>query len=343
MATNSGIEWTDATWNPIAGCSIVSPGCHSCYAVRMAGRLEAMGQKKYAGTTKKTNGKTLWTGKITLDESALTIPFGWKKPKRIFVNSMSDLFHEDVPDEFIDKVFAVMALTPQHTYQILTKRAWNLARYAGNHCRKAAVCLVAKERTRDKEIDVHPCGRVVNKAEAWLAASGTEGMPWPLPNVWLGVSVEDQQRADERIPLLLQTPAAVRFLSCEPLLSAVNLEPFMQYPPFHEDYKLHYPGGGINWVIIGGESGHGSRPCQVEWIRSIVGQCRAAAVPVFVKQLGANYVDAVNGICGHSTKWPYDILPSGPTRRFKDSKGGDWSEWPEDLRVRQFPKQLEIA
>jgi protein gp37 len=208
MGDNSNIEWTDATWNPVRGCALVSAGCTNCYAMRVAHRFSGDSQP-YAGLTKLTSHGPVWTGDVTLWPDVLDVPLRWRRPRRIFVNSMSDLFHEDVPEEFIDKVFAVMALSPQHTFQILTKRPVRMRDYL----------LTVQNDDKDfnrwsnagVEITDSPCA-VIDDAD------------WPLPNVWLGVSVEDQATADERIPLLLQTPAAVRFLSCEPLLGPVDLK-----------------------------------------------------------------------------------------------------------------------
>lgn len=318
MSSNSKIEWTEATWNPIAGCSIVSPGCHNCYAMRTAARLEAMGQAKYAGTTKKANGKTIWTGKVNLDEQALQIPLRTRKPTVWFVNSMSDLFHEDVPDEFIDKVFAVMAIASIHTFQILTKRAERMADYC------CQLCDGKRSLGRQLESLGWDCiaGRfAIAIAYGVTPCSGQDGKPpWkPFPNVWLGVSVEDQKRKT-RIDWLRNTPAAVRFLSCEPLLEdllEIDLE-------------------GIGWVIAGGESGAGSRPCDLTWIRNIVAQCNAASVPVFVKQIGSK-----------SEEWDTEHRKPGMGPYYgngvKHPKGGDPTEWPQDLRVRQMPKLTEEA
>lgn len=219
MAANTGIEWTDATWNPIVGCSIVSPGCTNCYAMTMAARLERMNHSldHYGGTTKRVNGNAVWTGKVALaPDHILTQPLHWKKPRRIFVNSMGDLFHEAVPDEWIDQVFAVMALAPQHTFQVLTKRSKRMRAYLTDI---KEVMKVASEMMTAR----------LNQADTWLTDCG-----WSrprnasvslasLPNVWLGVSTEDQARADERIPDLLATPAAIRFVSAEPLLSGLDL------------------------------------------------------------------------------------------------------------------------
>jgi protein gp37 len=283
VADKSQIQWTDATWNPVTGCSKVSPGCAHCYAEQVAlrfwGKQYPVGYTDAAGDTDERPRRfnEVWTHKDRLDQ-----PLRWKKPRKVFVNSMSDLFHEAVPDAFIDRVFAVMALASQHTFQILTKRA---------------------ERMRDYVAKVTP-ERIVVLAAAGFAGLVRDDSLWPLPNVWMGVSVENQHFADERIPLLLQTPAAVRFLSCEPLLEGLDL-------------AKHRPGANRLWVIVGGESGTGARPCDARWVRSIVRQCQEAGASVFVKQLGANAV------------LPGLVL--------QDSHGGNPIEWPPDLRVREFP------
>lgn len=277
MAQNSGIQWTDATWNPVAGCSIVSPGCHNCYAAVMAARLEAMGQQKYAGTTKKVNGQVLWTGKINTDDAALSAPLKWRKPKRIFVNSMSDLFHEEVSDAYIEQVAQIMQLAHWHTYQVLTKRAERMAQ------------LLATK----------------------LSFASTRG------HIWWGVSVEDRNHGMPRIEFLRRAPAALRFLSIEPLLEDLGALDL----------------AGIGWVIVGGESGPGARPMNLAWARSLRDQCKAAGVPYFLKQLGAlpesEDDDAKCSKAG--TKYALGVL------LLKDKKGGDISEFPQDLRVREFP------
>lgn len=261
------IEWSEHQWNPLAGCTMVSPGCTNCYAMKMAHRFKGV-HPKYEGTTKVTDGgKVIWTGRINLDEKALMEPLSWKKPRRMFVNSMSDLFHESVPFEFIDKVFAVMALTPHITYMVLTKRPERMAEYFGNGVRVASIFwerearLIAKERF--------------------------QSFPDLLPNVWLGTTVENQEQADKRIPKLLECPAAVRFLSCEPLLGRVNLEFLVDNSIDHLDfYNYKKAIDGIQWVIAGGESGHGARPVHPDRIRSLRDQCQAAGVPFFFKQWG---------------------------------------------------------
>lgn len=223
----SAIEWTDATWNPVAGCSVISQGCTNCYAMRMAARLEAMGLEKYRGLTRKSGRRHVWTGKIRCDQAALDTPRTWAKPRRIFVNSMSDLFHEKVPAQFVARVWAVMAETSRHTYQILTKRP-------------------------DRMLEV------------------ITGRSLPLlPNVWLGTSVEDDRVLD-RINILRRVPAAVRFISFEPLIGSVakaNLS-------------------GIQWAIVGGESGPRSRPMWPEWVDEIESLCQSVGTKFFFKQWG---------------------------------------------------------
>jgi protein gp37 len=221
------IEWTDATWNPVAGCTIVTAGCTNCYAMRMAARLETMGVEKYEGLTRKSGGRAKWTGRITLDERALRIPENWNKPRRVFVNSMSDLFHEDVPIDFIRDVWRVMADTCRHTYQILTKRPE----------RMAAVLRMA---------DFHV-----------------------LPNVWLGTSVEDAQVLS-RLDDLRAVPAAVRFVSFEPLIGPVAGASLV----------------GIDWAIVGGESGPNARHMEPTWVDEIHDLCKESRTAFFFKQWG---------------------------------------------------------
>ena len=301
MANNSAIEWTEATWNPLAGCSAVSPGCQRCYAATMARRLEAMGQKKYAGTAERRGSVDVFTGRINLDEAALTIPLRWKKPRRIFVNSMSDLFHESVPEAFIDRCFGAMHAADWNTYQVLTKRPQRMMEYVTTPGRSKMVMAAGRELARGHGRDI------LNNAGV---------ICWPLPSVWLGTSVEDQQRADERIPWLLKTPAAVRFLSCEPLLSAIDLARFLSPEVHHHpDHDLSDPTAadainsvvmavakksgwhGIDWVIVGGESGRDARPMHPEWARGLRDQCTAAGVPFFFKQWGEHLAFGNNSPC----------------------------------------------
>lgn len=275
MASKSNIEWTEQTWNPIVGCSIVSPGCTNCYAMKMAARIEAMGnQPRYAGSTRKVNGNAIWTGKLAqAPKSVLLAPLRRKKPTTYFVNSMGDLFHEDCPDEWIDQVFAVMALTPQHTYQVLTKRAERMRRYMSadglpTPMHRMIAILVAADAISPRE------------------RKGFEPFrKFSLPNVWLGVSTERQQEADERIPLLLQTPAAVRFISAEPLLGPIDIKAWLAPKDFHIVPSVEHR--WVHWVITGGESGPGARPANPQWYRDIRDQCAAAGAAFFHKQNGA--------------------------------------------------------
>ncbi len=303
----SKIEWTQKTWNPVAGCSDKSPGCTNCYAKKMAGRLEAMGVKKYEGLTVLQGSHRVWTGKIAFDEQALLAPLRRKKPTRYFVNSMSDLFHENVTDEQIDRIFAVMALCPQHTFQVLTKRPERMLAYLRQ---------VSDERDMQRWVNA----AVEFDLPSPMFDAAVAEWEWPLPNVWLGVSVENQATADERIPPLLQAPAAVRFISAEPLLGPVDVEAFLG------DGESAIGGMEfieLDWVIVGGESGPGARPFNIEWARSIVQQCAAAGVACFVKQMGAKPFMAEDCAIGFT---------------LRDRKGGDMAEWPEDLRVRQMPE-----
>lgn len=241
MADKTRIEWTDATWNPIVGCTHVSAGCDNCYAAReTSGRLAK--HPLYAGLAR--DGK--FTGEVRLVPERLSQPLHWRKPRRIFVNSMSDLFHGDVPTEFIAEVFAVMAAASRHQFQVLTKRPGRMRSLLTNP-------------------DFH---EQVTRAYGplWRPA----GHRWPLPNVWLGTSVEDQHWADVRIPHLILTPASVRFLSCEPLLGPISLIPLRR----------------IDWVIVGGESGPNARPMHPAWARRLRDECVYAGVPFLFKQWG---------------------------------------------------------
>lgn len=243
MATSS-IEWTDCTWNPLTGCTKISPGCKNCYAERMSKRLKLMGQANYRNDFK-----------LTLHPHMLDVPMRWKSPKKIFVNSMSDLFHHDVPDEFILRVFDTMTRANWHRYQILTKRADRLESLAHK-------------------------------------------LPWG-PHIWQGVSVENANYTS-RVDHLRRTGAHVKFLSVEPLLGPIP------------DLDL----AGINWVIVGGESGPGSRMMEMAWVRDLRRACKRQRVPLFFKQTGERLARHL---------------------RLKSKKGGDDSEWPSELRVRQFP------
>ena len=266
----SKIEWTDETYNPVTGCTKISTGCKNCYAARMARRLA--GRYGYPEAPHHFD--------VTLHPDRLEEPLRWRKPRRVFVCSMSDLFHEDVRPEFIHQVFETMMEASKHTFQILTKRPEKMQ---------------------------------------WFIDAWSQWRMWPLPNIWLGVSAENQEQADTRIPWLLQTPAAVRFVSIEPMLEEIYLS--NEYDNYLEGWSTRmacygdpvieerFDTPGIDQVIIGGESGPGARPMQIVWARSLVEQCKDAGVPVFVKQLGGR-VD----------------------------KRSDPALWPEDLRVREYPR-----
>jgi protein gp37 len=245
MTARSAIEWTHTTWNPVTGCDRISPGCDHCYALTLAKRLKAMGQAKY-----QTDGRPPTSGPgfgVAVHPKALAEPLRWRRPRLVFVNSMSDLFHARVPEAFIAEVFAVMAAADQHTFQVLTKRPARMARLLASQAFHARVAdLLQLHRQRD--------GR---------------GLGWPLPNVWLGVSIELDAYC-WRAVRLRQTPAAVRFLSCEPLLGPL---PSLDLT-------------GIGWVICGGESGPGHRPVNPAWVRELRDRCIAAGVAFFFKQWG---------------------------------------------------------
>lgn len=332
MSAVTSIEWTDRSWNPVRGCSRVSAGCENCYAERVAHRFSGRGQP-YEGLTVLGKHGPRWAGRARFVPEMLGEPLRWRKPSRVFVNSMSDLFHEDVTDEQIAAVFGVMAAAPRHTFQVLTKRPERMQRWFAWHAKQAAFGSEeywAKWRICEREAFEHLPD---------LPAAGCLSQ-WPLLNVWLGVSCENQEEADERISTLLDCPAAVRFISAEPLLEELSLFAFL--PGAKRDECLTILNQGVDpktpaldWAIVGGESGPGARACNVDWIRSILRQCAFARVPCFVKQLGARYCDTLNAIGGKQT----EPAPAyGPITNLKDSKGGDPSEWPADLRVRQFPE-----
>lgn len=303
----TSIEWTDETWNPITGCKKVSPGCANCYAEGIA--------KRFWGERKFTD--------VQFHTGRLDQPLRWRKPRMVFVNSMSDWLHDAVTDDQIFQMLGIASICRHHTFQFLTKRPERLA--------------VLSSANVQKNIYKWGCywadGFPQYKSVQWQ---------WPLPNVWLGVTVENQATADQRIPLLLQTPAAVRFLSCEPLLEEVEIDCIEYTHRWGDGYPDEHFGcwnplgvsktdpdhKGIGWVIVGGESGPGARPCDMAWIRSIVEQCKAAGVPCFVKQLGSKPKLQVHDCHKPPANWA-DYGSTG--------KGNIPSEWPEYLRVRQMP------
>lgn len=275
----SKIEWTGRTWNPTTGCDRVSPGCDHCYALTLAGRLKTMGQAKYQNDgDPRTSGPGFG---LTLHPDALNVPLKVRKPTTWFVNSMSDLFHPKVPEHFVAEVWDVMGAATQHTFQVLTKRPQRMSTLVG--------------RWDNDGLFVNDEG-MLDCCEAMPI--GPEFGPWPLPNVWLGTSIEND-RYSFRADHLRKTPAATRFLSLEPLIGPVP--------------SLNLT--GIDWVIIGGESGHGARPMDLSWARDLVSQAYEAGAAVFVKQLG---------FC-----W------SG--RYHRDLKGGNIDSFPADLQIREMP------
>ncbi len=303
MADRTAIEWTDATWNPLRGCSRVSVGCRNCYAEIMAARFSKPGQWGHGLANMVRVHHTgqidhRWTGKVILVKDQLDQPLRWKKPRRIFVNSTSDLFHEAVPDEWIDQVFAVMALAPQHTFQVLTKRPERMRAYLAAS-RSSVICREAFDLVCEDYI-ANPKSRLGD--QCIMTGDIPHLRDWPLPNVWLGTSIEDQATADTRIPHLLSTPAAVRFISAEPLLGPVTLvdrDPIKlvtgkDAAPESRFYvsmlrgwgKDPYALPGLDWVICGGESGPGALPMHPDWARSLRDQCQAAGVAFFFKQWG---------------------------------------------------------
>ncbi len=310
MAETTHIEWADATWNPITGCTLVSEGCRLCYAATLAaGRLKHHPSRKGLARV-NADGEAKFTGEVRFNEAWLDQPLRWKKPRRIFVCAHGDLFHERVPDEWIDRVFAVMAMAPQHVFIVLTKRPERMREFLA-----AGTAPNGKPGHKPfMRITGELLDRTLTDAGiSWSCFSGDRhstalfaDKTWPLSNVWLGVSVEDQASANERIPILLDTPAAVRFISAEPLLGPVDLTlddlMFESCPADCEFASFDFETGasecrrcegtgktecpGLDWVIVGGESGRDARPMHPDWAQSLRNQCAAAGVPFFFKQWG---------------------------------------------------------
>jgi protein gp37 len=340
MAQKTKIEWTDASWNPIRGCSRVSEGCRNCYAEHTAARFSGPGKpyeglaeyktiqgpptvagEASVGKSERTRAEKVarWTGVMKFVPEHLEDPLRWKRPRRIFVNSMSDLFHEGVPDKWIHKIFLIMACSPRHTFQILTKRPERMRAYCSSN------------QTRDiilrELVDMAVTIPGVRVQIGPPIADGLDGIT--LPNVWLGVSVEDQATADARIPLLLQTPAAVRFISAEPLLGDLDL-----YKPLHccaRTDHVHTPERGcwrrLDWVIVGGESGPHARPMNPAWARSVRDQCQDAEVPFFFKQWG----EYSPNVLGTNDTWPPARI--GKKAAGRELDGRLWDEYPAQTAV----------
>ena len=317
MGDGTGIAWTDATWNPVRGCSRVSRGCEHCYAEGVARRFSGPGMP-YEGLVRLTpegKPKAQWNGTVRLVPEHLADPLRWTKPRRVFVNSMSDLFHEALSFDDVARVFAVMIASPAHSFQVLTKRPARMREFM-------ATCdLRVESAGRDLAREIEACH--VNNDE-----------PWPPANVWLGVSVEDQRAADERIPVLLDTPAAVRWVSYEPAIGPVDWPSLGVIAPSRGTWThggTYEVRSGLHWIVVGGESGPSARPFAIEWASRTIAQCRTAGVPAFVKQLGALTVTEERpGLEPGTWGWSFP--------RWADRKGGDPAEWPADLRVREFPQ-----
>lgn len=351
MADNTKIEWAHATANYVNGCSVISPGCTNCYPMRLAG-TRMKNHPTRAGLTTDSKAGPVWNGTIRTNDKVLAEVLGWKRPRRIFWNAHGDLFHENVSDDIIDRQFAVMALTPHHTHMVLTKRSARMREYLSrltNEGRTRWAADILSDAAHDLvgEESAIALANVLNGFSWWRSMPPRDGsrldgsaILWPLPNVWLGVSVEDQARADERIPDLLATPAAIRFISAEPLLGALDLR-WIAEPDDEKDgvidallgcnwvdgmgrgavFHPHRPGHlgrtmtrrvcssetdilanrKIDWVIAGGESGPGARPMHPDWVRSLRDQCAAAGVAFHFKQWG-EWVPC-NQVPAHGTGW----------------------------------------
>jgi protein gp37 len=332
VSAQSSIEWTDRTWNPVRGCSRVSPGCDNCYAMRVAHRFSNQVNGKpgpYQGLT-VLRPKTAkrpgvdWSGRTLFVPAALEEPLRWRKPQRIFVNSMSDLFHESLPFEQIAAVFGVMAACPQHTFQVLTKRPKRAAEFFGwlgegaAHEEGTEAALACGIHASNYGADVDYLG---------LAAT------WPLPNVWLGVSAEDQATYNARVPLLAHhVPAALKWVSAEPLLGPLQLR---------GTGHIH-----LGWLVVGGESGAGARPFDTSWALRLIAECHESGIPIFVKQLGAKPFQSLHlkgqrlAVDKEGLRMRMVIGEASFSNGIElaDGKGGDMAEWPEDLRVREFPR-----
>lgn len=348
MGQKTGIEWTESTWNPIRGCSRVSEGCRNCYAETVANRFKGYGEP-YEGLIAK-GGQ--WNGQVKMIDHKLDEPCRWSKPRMIFVNSMSDLFHPALPFETIAAIFGIMAAASWHTFQVLTKRPERAVEFFS----------WLEAHPERSHFDTHKLQSTYPGA-AWqpflLAQAAADILPsegaglrvdlkgkWPLPNLWLGVSVEDQATANERVPLLLDAPAAVRWISAEPLLGAVELTRINGCPT---DYRYMDSGcvdalrcthpSKIDWVVVGGESGPGARPMHPEWARSLRDQCVWAGVPFLFKQWGEFSPSPDGGLpddlpesAGHYFDEPH---PPGKTWRFGKKRSGrlldgrTWDQYPE--------------
>jgi len=330
MADRTKIEWADATVNAINGCTLVSEGCRHCYAARLAATRMQHHPSRAGLARVNAAGEAKFTGEVRLNETALRMPLSWRKPRAIFWNAHGDTFHENVPDDWIDRMMAVIALTPQHRHMVLTKRPERARRYLDR---------MTDDYSGDPSEWGFRFGGAARRVGATLTNSLEAGFrSWPLSNLWLGTSIEDQATADARIPHLLATPAAVRFVSAEPLLGPVDLtriagrnaltgKPFSRSAwsglPFTDA-----PFPSLNWLIVGGESGPHARPANPQWFRDLRDQCVAAGVAFHFKQWGEwASVSEVEG------PGPIHEFPGGRcTRRVGKARAGrllDGRTWDE--------------
>lgn len=345
------IEWCQnpdgskgKTWNPVRGCSRVSEGCRECYAMKFAHRFsnEVNGQPgPYQGLTTIRRGKVDWAGMARLHPEMLSEPLRWRKPQRVFVNSMSDLFHESLSDAAIMRVWLVMARCPQHTFMVLTKRPKRAAAWLKRWCDVEDYGTdVSLARGPAAVRAAHTSGRALMFADVlegmgepppgaafptydW--AEGPRWLPAVLPNVRLGVSAEDQDTYNERVPVLVhQCPAALHWVSLEPQIGPIRLR---------GTGHIH-----LGWVVQGGESGPGARPFQAEWARDMRDDCAENGIRYFLKQLGAAFEDSALGVAGAAAK----LSPGLLVKRLKNRKGNDMNEWSPDLRVRQQPEASHV-
>jgi protein gp37 len=316
MGSKTTIGWTNATWNPLRGCREVSSGCANCYAATHAARFSGRGQP-YEGLARfDANGKAHWTGKFQVIPEKLLEPYRWSKPRMIFVNSMSDLFGEDVDDGYIMAVYAVMAACPQHVFQVLTKRAsrmvaWHRRWLDGNPLD------VVQRNMFDQLGSRLPRDDAKHYRDLWLKIKALSTLP--LPNLWLGVSAEDQATFDARCEPLLSVPAAVHWVSAEPLLGELIPDDasFIANPEFK-----------LEWVVVGGESGPHHRSCNLRYVRYIIETCAERRIPCFVKQLGTT-----------------PMTRDGVILQLSDHKGADWSDplFPDDFKFREWPQGFDPA
>lgn len=298
MGDRTRIEGSDASWNPTYGCSAVSRGCLNCYARRIAARSAKQGQVYYGIAKYNSLGHPRWTGKLVHAADKTWEPLKWQDGRMIAVDTMSDLFHERIPDAWRDEAYGVMALCPQHTFQVVSKRPQNMERYFTAPDVWQRIEAEARRIYSDRHGKRYP-------SEGHLAG--------PLLNVWHGVSVESQRMADKRIPVLLRVPSHRHYVAAEPLLARIDLS--------------RYLAAGIGWVIVSGEGGPDARPCDVAWIRALVDQAHQAGTPIFVKQLGS--ATNVSGATHETGRAPLDT---------RTPRASDMEEWPDAVRVRQMPE-----